>query len=282
MAESHVPNSVNNAIYDTLDERWYDAFDDPVALLRAESAQRTPWILDTIAGAFRGRPARILDVGCGAGFLSNALVQHGHDVTGMDASQASLAVAARHDTTGSVRYAQGDATRLDFADGSFDVVCAMDFLEHVEDPGAVITEAARVLAPDGLFFFHTFNRNWLAWLVVIKGVEWFVRNTPRDLHVLRLFLKPDEVRAMCETAGLGVAELRGFEPVIASVAFVRLLATGVVPKNFAFRFTASTRIGYTGLAVKGAPGAGHPRGLGRGGPGGRASLDGPRLTIATI
>jgi 2-polyprenyl-6-hydroxyphenyl methylase/3-demethylubiquinone-9 3-methyltransferase len=280
MAEGHVPNRVNNAIYDALDERWYDAFDDPVALLRAESAQRTPWVVDTIAAAFRGRAARILDVGCGAGFLSNELVQHGHEVTGMDASQASLAVAARHDTTGAVRYAQGDATRLDFADGSFDVVCAMDFLEHVEDPGAVIAESARVLAPEGLFFFHTFNRNWLAWLVVIKGVEWFVRNTPPDLHVLRLFLKPDEVRAMCETSGLGVSELHGFEPVVASIAFVRLLLTGVVPRNFAFRFTASTRIGYTGLAVKGPPGPVRHRVLGGGGPGPR--LRGRRPpTIAT-
>jgi 2-polyprenyl-6-hydroxyphenyl methylase/3-demethylubiquinone-9 3-methyltransferase len=279
MAEGHVPRGVNNAIYDALDERWYDAFDDPVALLRAESAQRTPWVVDTIAGAFPGRRARILDVGCGAGFLSNALVTHGHEVTGMDASEASLAVAARHDTTGSVRYALGDATRLDFGDASFDVVCAMDFLEHVEDPGAVIAEAARVLAPGGLFFFHTFNRNWLAWLVVIKGVEWFVRNAPPDLHVLRLFLKPDEVRSMCETSGLGVSVLRGFEPVIVSYAFFRLIATGIVPRDFAFRFTASTRIGYTGLAVKGSPGPVHPRVLGGGVLAG-ACVDGAP-TIAT-
>ncbi|MGA3122869.1 MAG: bifunctional 2-polyprenyl-6-hydroxyphenol methylase/3-demethylubiquinol 3-O-methyltransferase UbiG [Polyangiaceae bacterium] len=244
------PHSVNNAIYSALGERWYDAYDDPVALLRAESTFRTPWIATSIDRAFRGRAVRVLDVGCGAGFLANALVKHGHDVTGIDASEESLAVAARHDETRSVRYAMGDAARLPFPDASFDVVCAMDFLEHVEDPAAVVAEAARVLGAGGLFFFHTFNRNWLAWLVVIKGVEWFVKNTPPDLHVLRLFLKPEEVRAMCDAHDLIVSELHGFEPVIASTAFWRLLATGTVPGDFAFRFTGSTRIAYTGLAAK--------------------------------
>src|SRR6201999_1216443 len=111
-------------------------------------------------------------------------------VTGLDASPESLVVAARHDETGSVRYERGDALALPYADASFDAVCAMDFLEHVEEPARVVAECSRVLRPGGLFFFHTFNRSFLAWLVVIKGVEWFVRNTPRDMHVLRLFIPP--------------------------------------------------------------------------------------------
>jgi 2-polyprenyl-6-hydroxyphenyl methylase/3-demethylubiquinone-9 3-methyltransferase len=108
-----------------------------------------------------------------------------------------------------------------------------------------------VLSPGGLFFFHTFNRTWLSWLVVIKGVEWFVRNAPRDLHAWRLFLRPEELRAMCAACQLDVREMRGFEPAVVSRAFMRLLATGSVPKDFAFRFTRSTRTGYTGVAVKG-------------------------------
>lgn len=252
MAAPNAERAVNNAFYDGLDERWYSAHDDPIALLRAESAHRTPWIADRIRAAIRGRPARVLDVGCGAGFLSNALAKLGHDVTAIDVSEASLRVAARHDPTGSVRYAVGDANALTFPDGAFDVVCSMDFLEHVERPAAVITEAARVLTPGGLFFFHTFNRNVLSWLVVIKGVEWFVKNTPRDMHVLRLFLKPDEVRAMCATSGMPVEELRGFAPVLGPRALWTIFRTGMVPPDFAFRFTGSTRIAYTGMAVKGA------------------------------
>lgn len=92
-----------------------------------------------------------------------------------------------------------------------------------------------------------------AWLIVIKGIEWFVRNTPRDLHVLSLFLDPQEVQAMCAASVLDVRELRGSRPVILSKAFFRLLATGIVPKDFAFRFTGSTRIAYTGVAIKRRP-----------------------------
>jgi 2-polyprenyl-6-hydroxyphenyl methylase / 3-demethylubiquinone-9 3-methyltransferase len=242
--------TVNNEIYDALGDRWYDAEDDPVALLRAESSCRAPWVTEEMARAFGGRPARVLDVGCGAGFLANALARQGHRVTGIDTSQASLAAAARHDDTGDVRYAIGDARRLSFDDGAFDVVCAMDLLEHIEEPALVVAEASRVLAPGGLFFFHTFNRNWLSWLVVIKGVEWFVKNTPRDLHVLHLFLKPDEIRGMCAASEMSVRMMRGLEPVTLSKAFLRLLATGTVPLDFQFRFTNSTRMGYTGLAAK--------------------------------
>jgi 2-polyprenyl-6-hydroxyphenyl methylase/3-demethylubiquinone-9 3-methyltransferase len=241
---------VNNSFYDGLGDRWYSAQDDPVALLRAESACRNPWVKGEIHKRFGDRGARVLDVGCGAGFLANELAQQGHRVTGVDAAPGTLATAARHDTTGSVRYTVADALRLPFDDGSFDVVCAMDFLEHVEQPAAVVAEISRVLAPGGQFFFHTFNRNWVAWLVVIKGVEWFVKNTPRDMHVLRLFLTPREVGAMCADQRMKVEVLRGLAPVLFSRAFLRLLATGVVPLDFRFRFTRSTRMAYTGLALK--------------------------------
>ena len=243
---------VDNTIYETLGERWYEAEDDPVALLRAEARLRNPWV----AQVMRERrpemaPARVLDIGCGAGFLTNALAREGHDVSGLDASPASLAVAATHDPTRSVRYVEGDALALPFADASFDVVCAMDFLEHVEEPARVVAEAARVLAPGGLFFFHTFDRNPLAWLVVIKAVEIFVRNVPADMHVLRLFVKPRELRAMAAAVGLEVAEVRGSGPDPLTGAFWRMVATGRVSSDFRFRFTRSTLLGYTGYAHKG-------------------------------
>jgi len=240
---------VNNDIYDQLGERWYGADDDPVALLRAESRLRNPWLTERLR-AHSGGAAQVLDIGCGGGFLSNHLASEGFDVTGVDASQASLDVAVRHDLSGKVRYLLGDALALPFADGSFDAVCAMDFLEHVEDPARVVAEAARVLKPGGLFFFHTFNRNPLAWLVVIKGVEWFVKNTPRHMHVLRLFIKPRELERLCRAQGLHFTELHGSAPVVFSWAFWRMLLTRSVPPNFRFQFTPSTALSYTGYAER--------------------------------
>lgn len=243
--------SVNNDIYDQLGERWYAADDDPVALLRAESRLRNPWVAARIVRDY-GAGARVLDVGCGAGFLSNHLAREGFDVTGLDASQASLDVARRHDVSGKANYLLGDAASLPFASGSFDVVCAMDFLEHVEDPLAVVAEIARVLKPNGLFFFHTFNRNPIAWLVIIKGVEWFVKNTPRHMHILRLFIKPSELSRMCSAHGMHFVELNGSEPVVFSWAFWRMLLTRVVPSDFRFRFSRSTLLAYTGYAKRSA------------------------------
>jgi len=247
--------AVNNDIYDQLGERWYDAHDDPVALLRAESRLRNPWVAAHIFRSF-GRHARVLDVGCGAGFLSNHLAREGFGVTGLDASQASIDVAKRHDETRKARYLLGDARQLPFDDASFDVVCAMDFLEHVEGPSSVVAEIARVLRPGGVFFFHTFNRNALAWLVVIKGVEWFVKNTPRHMHVLRLFIKPRELERMCSENGLSFQVLQGSEPVVFSWAFWRMLLTRVVPHDFRFRFSKSTLLAYTGYARRGERGSG--------------------------
>jgi 2-polyprenyl-6-hydroxyphenyl methylase/3-demethylubiquinone-9 3-methyltransferase len=242
--------SVNNDIYHALGERWYNAQDDPVALLRAEARRRNPWVAEELRARFAGRTLRILDAGCGGGFLSNYLATQGHTVTGLDFASDALKVARLHDATGRVEYIEGDAYRLPFPDGSFDAVCAMDFLEHVEEPELAIREAARVLVPGGLFFFYTFNCNWLAWLVVIKGVEWFVRNAPPNMHVLRLFIKPEDLASMCARSGLEVDSLRGMAPVIFSAAFWKLLTLHTVADSFAFRFTRSTKISYIGCARK--------------------------------
>jgi len=238
------PAQVNNAVYDTLGEHWYDTDASPLALLRAEARHRNPWLAEVLG------PARdVLDLGCGAGYLTNDLAARGHRVTGLDLSVEALAVARRHDATRRVDYVVGDACALPFGAARFDAVCAMDLLEHVTAPDRVIAEAARVVRPGGLVFFHTFNRTWQAHLIVIKGVEWFVRNTPKDLHVIELFRAPEEVAAMCRRVGLAPACLHGSRPRLRWPLW-RMLLTGKVGDDFAFTFTRSTKLGYTGYARK--------------------------------
>jgi 2-polyprenyl-6-hydroxyphenyl methylase / 3-demethylubiquinone-9 3-methyltransferase len=236
-------SSVDNSIYSRLGDRWYRASDDPVALLRAESRLRNPWILERLEPS-----SKVLDIGCGGGFLSNELAAHGHEVTGLDAARDALAVAAAHDWTASVSYIEGDALALPFRDASFDAVTAMDFLEHVENPARVVEEVARVLRPGGSFFFHTFNRNPISWLVVIKGVEWFVKNTPPNMHVYRLFVKPDELYEMCACSRLRVTEIVGSRPKLSHI--LPLVLSGIARPDFAFVWSKNLLTGYTGVATK--------------------------------
>ncbi len=241
---------VNNAVYNTYGDRWYDADDDPVALLRAESKTKTPWIIDRIKEHnLLNQSTKVLDVGCGAGFLSNELAKQGLQVTGVDLSEESLKIAAKHDSTKCVHYQTADAYKLPFGDSTFDVLTAMDFLEHVENPDQVIKEFSRVLKPNGIFIFHTFNRNILAHLIIIKVVEWIVKNTPKNLHVIQLFIKPKELANYCELAGMTTKEMIGIKPVFSTIPFKNLF-TGVVPKTLKFEFTKSLLLSYMGFAIK--------------------------------
>lgn len=239
---------INNEFYEQLHNGWHTLWDHPIALLRAENKLRAPWVANELHSRFL-KPVKVLDVGCGGGFLTNHLAQFGHTVTGIDLSESSLNVAMSHDHTKSVTYLPANAYALPFEDRSFDAVCAMDILEHVENPDQLIAEASRVLRPGGHFFFHTFNRNWLSYLLVIKGVEWFVENTPKNLHVYSLFIKPQELKNKCRKHNLHVETFFGFRPKIFSKAFFKLLLTRQITPEFTFRFTQDLSTGYTGVAT---------------------------------
>jgi len=239
---------INNAFYDALSEGWLSAEDHPIALLRSENTLRNPWIIKTIEEQ-KGL-CKILDIGCGAGLLTTPLAKLGHSVSGIDSSVSSLEVARNLGKGLSAEYIEGKAEALPFEDASFDVVSAMDLLEHVENPAKVIEEASRVLKPGGLFFFHTFNRNPISYLLIIKGVDWFVRNAPKNMHVYSLFIKPREMKNLCLLQNLKVEHMFGMRPDFKAPSFLKMLLTGKVDPNFRFVFTPSLITGYLGFAKK--------------------------------
>lgn len=241
---------VNNHYYDQLGDRWYQDDQDPVALLRAELRLKNPWVAGKIQEHLGPGAHKALDLGCGGGFLSNFLASQGHSVTGVDLSGPSLTVAKKHDSTGKVQYLRADAQNVPLPDGSQDVVCAMDFLEHVENPLGVVGEAARLLRPGGIFFYHTFNRGFLAWLVVIKCMEWFMPNTPERLHILRLFIRPKELEGMMQAQGLTPLFACGLRPKFFSLPFWASFFARRVRPDLEFTFSSSLKLGYIGYARK--------------------------------
>ena len=216
---------INNDLYNLLGNRWYTAHDDPVALLRKESAVKVAWVLTKIRQNTGTSGLKLLDVGCGGGFLTNRVSEENFEVHGLDISEDSLRIARQYDLGRKVNYVAGDAYRLPYGDESFDVVTSMDFLEHVERPDEVVKEISRVLKPGGLFFFHTFNRNWIAYIVIIKFVEWFVKNTPKDMHLLRLFIKPSELKDMCQKHAMVTKEFVGVRPIFSTITWRSLFVS---------------------------------------------------------
>lgn len=245
----HQKLPINNAFYDDLSEKWFQSEDHPVALLRSENRLRNPWIHQIIQDKL-GKSCKILDLGCGAGFLTSYLAQQGNEVVGIDLSEKSLATAQKYDLTQKVKYLRASADELPFDNESFDVVCAMDLLEHVHNPASVIKEASRVLKKQGLFFFHTFNRNLLSYLMVIKGVDWCFYQPPANMHVYPLFIKPKELENICLSHQLSVKQMLGVRPDFKSKAFWKLLFQRKVSQDFRFVFTNSLKTGYSGYAIK--------------------------------
>lgn len=241
-------SKINNDFYDTLGEDWYQADDHAIALLRAEQKTKNPWVMESIDRYF-SKDIAILDIACGGGFLTNHLATKYREVYGVDFSVDSLKVAKAHDHTGKVHYQKADAYSLPFDDQSFEVVCLMDFLEHVENPKAVLAEAKRVLKPGGLIFYHTFNRNPLSWLIVLKAVEWLMPKAPKDLHVYQLFIKPQELMAYFDELKLQNLALFGMRPVFNRTFFKSLYLRRVLPE-FKFVINNDTKLAYLGYAKK--------------------------------
>ena len=245
--------TINNNFYHSLGDDWYQKSDHPIALLRAEAKLLNQWVQETIvknsSSPLVASQHRILDIGCGAGFYSNFFARKGLKVTGLDLSRPSLDVARSNDETGTVEYVEGNAQRLPFDDAAFDSVTIMDVLEHVDDPCGAIAEASRVLKIGGTLFFHTINRTFLSWLVALRGVEWLVPNTPKNIHVYHMFIKPKELQEWCYGAALDVEFITGMRPVLKR-NLLRGIVERKVPEDFSFQFTGSKQITYVGYAKK--------------------------------
>lgn len=237
---------INNAFYDELGDKWYQGDQHPVSLLRAEAGIKIDYVKRIFPRT--SSETKLLDVACGGGLVTIPLAQEGYQLTGVDLSKNSLA-AANSRKPENAEFLSADARALPFEAASFDGVLILDFLEHIEDPALVLREGARVLKPGGRLVFSTFNRNWTARLLAVEALKWFP-DSPPNVHVYSLFLKPEEVRTMGAECGLGNLELQGTIPRFVSTAFWSSVFRRRVHPDFSFAYTKSLRVGYLGCFEK--------------------------------
>jgi 2-polyprenyl-6-hydroxyphenyl methylase/3-demethylubiquinone-9 3-methyltransferase len=195
------------ARFDRLAARWWDPDGESRPL-----HDLNPVRLDYVAARTNLASARVLDVGCGGGLLSEALARAGASVTAIDLAPAVLEVARLHlhESGLAVDYRETSVEALaDAMPSAFDAIVCMEMLEHVPEPASVIRAAATLLKPGGKLFLSTLNRTPLAFGAAIIGAEHVLRLLPRGTHHYAQFLKPSEIAGDLRAAGLALDELRG-------------------------------------------------------------------------
>ena len=171
-----------------------------------------PVRLAYVAGATPLKDARVLDVGCGGGLLTEAMARAGARTTGIDLSPALLKTAELHglDTGVDVEYLKVSAeAHAEERPGAYDAVTCMEMLEHVPDPASVLTALARLVRPGGTITVSTLNRTPKAFLTAIVGAEYLARILPKGTHEYSRFLRPSEIGRAARDAGLGIADITG-------------------------------------------------------------------------
>ncbi|WP_334015903.1 bifunctional 2-polyprenyl-6-hydroxyphenol methylase/3-demethylubiquinol 3-O-methyltransferase UbiG [Alteromonas sp. S167] len=194
--------------FSELASRWWDPEGEfkPLHLI---NPLRLDFINQHSGGLFE---KKVLDIGCGGGILAESMAKAGAKVTGLDMAEASLEVAKLHGLESGVKVEYVCVTAEEFAaqhKGSFDVVTCMEMLEHVPDPASVVRACAELVKPGGHVFFSTLNRNIKSYLMGIVGAEYVLKLVPKGTHDHSKFIKPSELMAMTDQAGLLPRDMTG-------------------------------------------------------------------------
>jgi 2-polyprenyl-6-hydroxyphenyl methylase/3-demethylubiquinone-9 3-methyltransferase len=206
------------ARFSRMAEQWWDPR-GPMAALHKFNPVRLGYIRDRAAAHFGRDTAklgslaglRMLDIGCGGGILCEPLTRLGAAVVGADPSESNIAVAHRHAAQAglSIDYRATSAEALQAAGERFDVVLAMEVVEHVTDVGLFIASAAAMVKPGGLMFVATLNRTLKSFALAIVGAEYILRWLPRGTHQWDKFVTPNELDIAITQGGLEMFDETG-------------------------------------------------------------------------
>lgn len=176
-----------------------------------------PVRLDYVAQRLELRGARVLDLGCGGGLLSESLARAGASVVAIDMAPDLIEIARLHllESELEVDYRVQDVAELARAEpAAFDAVCCMEMLEHVPDPPAIVAACAHLLKPGAPLLVSTLNRTPLAFAGAIVAAEYVLGLLPRGTHQYARFIRPAEFADWARRAGLVLEDVSGlgYEP----------------------------------------------------------------------
>jgi 2-polyprenyl-6-hydroxyphenyl methylase/3-demethylubiquinone-9 3-methyltransferase len=206
------------ARFDRLARDWWDP-KGPMRPLHRLNPLRLQYIRDEACRRFSrdARSARplegltVLDVGCGGGMLSEPMARLGAAATGLDPAPANVAVARLHaERSGlSIDYREDGVEAVAARGERFDLVLAMEVVEHVADVPAFVAACCRTVEPGGLLVMATINRTLRAYALAIVGAEYVLGWLPRGTHQWEKFVTPDELEDAIRAGGLSVSDVRG-------------------------------------------------------------------------
>jgi 2-polyprenyl-6-hydroxyphenyl methylase/3-demethylubiquinone-9 3-methyltransferase len=189
------------AKFSKLSETWWDP-KGKMAPLHKINPLRLAYIRDAACRKFERNVKslnclsglRMLDIGCGAGLLCEPFTRLGAQVIGVDASASNIAAAKVHADKGhlSIDYRCTTVEEMDVRE-RFDIVLAMEVVEHVADVGLFLNRCAAMLKPGGIMVVSTLNRNWKSFALAIVGAEYVLRWLPRGTHQWDKFVTPEEL-----------------------------------------------------------------------------------------
>lgn len=201
------------AKFERLAGEWWDP-DGKFKPLHKFNPARLAIIRDGIAEHF-GREVRgpkplsglrVLDIGCGGGLVCEPMARLGAEVVGADPAPTNISVARLHaEASGlAIDYRATTAEALANAGESFDIILALEVVEHVSDIRAFLTACASLLRPGGVLFVATINRTAKAFGLAIVGAEYVLRWLPRGTHDYAKLVRPEELHTALEGASLSV------------------------------------------------------------------------------
>jgi 2-polyprenyl-6-hydroxyphenyl methylase/3-demethylubiquinone-9 3-methyltransferase len=231
------------ASFEALAGGWWDP-DGPFRPLHRFNPVRVGFIRDEVCVHFDRDPLAhrplgglaLLDIGTGGGLVAEPMARLGAEVTGIDPAEKNIAAARAHaETMGlAITYRDCPAETLAAEGAKFDIVLALEVVEHVADLASFLEAAAALVKPDGLLIASTLNRTARAYAFAIVGAEYVMRWLPRGTHDWAKFLTPGELSAALAAAGLQPGTPRG-------LSFNPLTATWRVSNDTGVNYAVSAR-----------------------------------------